>query len=117
MQNVDKHNREIIPILSRICNKDTIHKLEKEWCDILNADLNSNSPFTNFNTKSKEYFANYRELNKEKINQQIAKCHKSNIQNKIYHCGVCDKPFESNYKLQKHFDTLKHQYRYLNSLD
>ena len=40
------NNCEITPLLSRICEKDIIRKVEKKWCDLLNADLNSYSPFS-----------------------------------------------------------------------
>ena len=101
MRETGKHNWEIIPLLSRICDKDTIRKVEKKWCDLLNTDLNSNSPFSDFDTKSNEYFTNYRKLNKETINQKIAECWKSNKQNKKYYCDVCDKTFSCNYDFKK----------------
>ena len=117
MLEVGIHNWEIIPLLTFSCIQKTIREFEREWCDLLNADLNSNSPFSNLNSKSKEYFANYCKLNGEKIYQRIAKCHKSNIQHKVYHCSVCEKSFVSNSLLKRHLDTLKHQYAYINSLD
>ena len=101
MREVGVDNWEIIPLLSFKCDKKTILKFEMEWCNALNADLISNSPFSGFESK-KEYLVNYFEVNK---------------QNKIYYCEVCEKPFMSNRDLKKHFNTLKHQYTYLNSLD
>ena len=45
MREIGKHNWEIIPLLSRICDRNTIYKVEKKWIGILGTDLNSNSPF------------------------------------------------------------------------
>ena len=122
---------EIVPLLSFMCDKKTICEFEKEWCNALNADLNMRFPFSGFDNK-KEYLANYRESNKETIKQQITEYYKVNKetikqqrgnyrglnkQNKVYHCDVCDKSIESNKDLKRHFDSLRHQYAYLNSVD
>ena len=101
MREVGVNNWEMVPLLSFTCDKKTILEFEKEWCNALNADLNSNSSFSGFENKQ-EYFSNYCKLNK---------------QNKTHHCNVCEKSFESNKHLQRHFDSLKHLHTYLNSLD
>ena len=62
---------EIVPLLTFKCDKNTILGFEREWCNLLNTDLNSYSPFSGFDNK-KEYDANYRKLNKEKIKKQRA---------------------------------------------
>ena len=101
MCEVGLNNWEMISILSFTCDKKTILKFEKEKYYELNADLNTYSPFSGFENK-KEYFANFRELNKQK---------------EIYHCNICEKSFGTNWILQKHFNSLKHQRVYLNSVD
>ena len=117
MREIGVNNWIIIPLLTFSCDKKTIRKFEREWCNQLNADHNSYSPFSDFDSTSKEYFNNYRKLNREKIRQGIDECHKSNIQNKKYHCSTCDKSFRCNHGLKKHFGSLNHSYAYMNSLD
>ena len=104
MYEIGKHKWEIIPLLSRICDRDIICKLEMKWIGILQSDLNSISPLTN-------------RKNKEIIKQKQVDYYHKNIQNKIHHCTVCNKSFGCNYNLQKHFESLNHSYAYLNSLD
>lgn len=106
MREVGVDNWEIVPLLSFTCDKNTILEFEKEWIRILKADLNKNSPI-GLNM----------ELNKETRKRVQARYYHKNIQNKIHHCDVCDKSFRCNYFLQEHFESLKHQYAYLNSLD
>ena len=116
MREVGLDNWEMVSLLSITCDRKTILEFEKEQCNKLNSDLNSNSPVLNLENR-KEYSANYRELNKETIKQQKAEYYKLNKQNKKYYCDVCEKSFRSNGDLQRHFNTLKHGYTYLNSLD
>ena len=101
MVEIGVNNWEVVPLLSFTCDKKTILKFEREWCELLHADLNMRTPFSGFNN-NKEYIANHYRLNK---------------QNKVFHCNICEKSFESNWFLKRHLDTLKHQYAYLNSLD
>lgn len=75
MREVGIENWEIIPLLSRICDGNTIREVERKWVEILNSDLNSYSPFSGFENK-KEYYVNY---------------YRENIQNKVFHCEICDK--------------------------
>ena len=131
MREVGLDNWEMVPLLSFTCDRKTILKFEKEWCYALNADLNTLPPFLGFNSK-KEYDANYRRVNKETIKQKKSEYYKVNKerisqrrtnynetqkQNKLHYCEVCEKSFLSNRDLKRHFDSLKHQYAYLNSLD
>ena len=103
MREVGINNWEIIPLLQRTCDKKTIWELERKWVKIMNADLNMRSPFLGFDFENKkEYSACY---------------YKFNIQNKRYHCGICDLSFGKNKDLQKHFHTINHGYKYLNSVD
>ena len=115
MLEIGLNNWEIVPLLTFTCDKKTILEFEKEWIKILNADLNKNLPVINISKK--EYRANFYRLNKEFCKRRQVYYYHNNIQNKIHHCDVCDKSFGWNYFLQEHFDTLKHQYTYLNSLD
>lgn len=161
MREVASHNWEVLPLLSFTCDKETILGFEKEWCEVLDADLNTSAPIITeeekreYGTiyyqsnresilqkhkqhyglnkesilqKQKQHYdlnkesilqrqAKYRELNRESILQKQNQLYFSKIQNKVYHCDVCDKSFQSDHKLQKHLYTIKHGYAYLNSLD
>ena len=101
MREVGLYNWEMIPLLSFTCDRRTILEIERERCNTLNADLNTYSPIFDVENR-KKYLANYREFN---------------IRNNAYHCDVCEKSFGSNRDLQRHFNTLKHQRTYLDSLD
>ena len=101
MREVGVGNWEMISLLSTESDKKTILELEMEKCNELNADLNTYSPISGFENK-KDYFANYRELNKQKGR---------------YHCETCGKFFGVKHDLQIHFNSLKHSYAYMNSLD
>ena len=116
MRTVGIYNWEIIPLLQRTCDQKTIRELENKWCKIMNADLNTYSPFTGFENK-KEYYANYYEMNKEKIKKQQVDYYESNKQDKKYYCDICEIVCGSDRDLQNHFHTIKHGYKYLNSLD
>ena len=146
MREVGTINWEIVPLLLFTCDRMTILNLEKGWINTLSADLNTLPPITTpderkerkarYYESNKEailgYHVKYYKSNKEVINQQHAKYYKSsketinqqhikyrksNKQNKVHYCNVCDKSFECKRDLQRHFDSLKHQYTYLNSLD
>ena len=60
---------------------------------------------------------NHYESNKEAIRQQRANYRESTKQNRVHYCDVCNKSFEFKKDLQRHFESLKHQYTYLNFLD
>ena len=83
------------------CSKKEIRQFEKKWIRILDADLNMISPI----------------LDDERYKHQMIKLRKRNLEEKKYYCEVCEKPFQCNWSLNRHFDTLKHQFTYLNSLD
>ena len=105
----------IVPLLTFTCDRNTILEFEKEWIKVLKADLNKYSPIINISKI--EYRANHYRLNKEVYKRNQTCYYHKNIQNKIYHCDVCDKSFGCNYFLQEHFKSLNHSYTYLNSLD
>ena len=84
---------EIIPLLSRTCDKKTILELERKWCKIMNADLNTILPIRTPDEK-RQNEANYRELHRDAANKYNANYYRFNIQNKRYHCDICNHPSE-----------------------
>ena len=101
MPEVGVQNWEIVPLLTFACNRDTIFESEKCWVKTLNANLNTVSP-----------------VREDLVRRRImVKYRKKNKEDKRYHCELCDVACMSNRDLQRHFDTLKHSYNYLNSLD
>ena len=100
------NNWEIIPLLSRTCNRNTIREVERKWIRILNADLNTFSPI---NTENE-----WKNTGKEKMKRERYHYTK---QNKTHYCNVCNKAFGYVADLKKHLESLKHSYAYLNSLD
>ena len=46
MREIGLRNWEIVPLLTLECTRDEIHAFEREWADLLEADLNSISPMT-----------------------------------------------------------------------
>jgi len=93
---------EIKPLLVLKCNRDEICKFEKSCKEILEADLNTYSPI---NTTDEDNRYRVRKYNKKVIDD------------KRHYCDICDKAFSRKGYLHEHYDTLKHQYAYLNSLD
>ena len=116
MREVDLRSWEILPLFCRTCDIKTIRELERKWIGVIGADLNTYSPIMEEETVQ-EYQANYYKPNKESILQQQSDYYKSNIGNKVYHCDICDIPFGKKSHLNRHLNTLKHQYAYLNSVD
>ena len=106
MAEVGLKNWEIIPLLSRTCNRNTICEVERKWIGILNSDLNTLSPI---DTENK-----WKHIGKEKMERERYYGH---IQYKTYYCNVCNKAFGKIFALKRHFESLKHQYTYLNSPD
>ena len=139
MNEIGLENWEILPLLARTCSKKEICEVEKNWVRILMADLNTYSPITNKkeyqaacyeNNKDaikayyeknkdaiKEYKAKYRGNNKDAIKEYKAKYRKKNKEVKRYYCEICGVACKDNYNLKKQFDTLKHSYAWLDSLD
>ena len=90
--------------------------------------LGLRSSITQTVKEEREYDKRYYQNNKEVLRQKKAEYHQNNkdvikqryqnnIDTKKYYCDVCDKPFHSNWKLNQHKDSLKHQFTFLNSLD
>ena len=93
MRAVGLQNWEIIPLLSRTCDQKTIRQLERKWCGIMNADLNTRLPITTPDEK-KQQRANYLGTNK---------------QERRYHCKICNKSFAQKCELQRHSNSKKHK--------
>ena len=64
MREIGLQNWKIIPLLTFACDKKTILEFEKQWIDLIGADLNMISPITD----QKEYNAAYHKANKVAIN-------------------------------------------------
>ena len=54
----------------------------------------------------------YREKNKEKINESIHKNRKRIYEEKLHDCTLCDITFLSNQKLKRHIDGYRHKLKY-----
>ena len=127
MRTVGLQNWEIIPLLSRTCDIKTICEVERKWCGIMHADLNTLSPITTLAERRQQqadyYEANkeailkrhtaYRETNKEAIRQK----RETIKQNKVHYCELCEYACGSNADLQKHLKTSKHFWKYIYSVD
>ena len=118
----------MIPLLTFACDQKTIFEYERDWIQILNADLNMISPVTD----RKKYKAEYRKNNKDVIRKRGAEHYvanrgailrkqaeyrKNNVQNKVHHCDVCDKSFGYRKDLDRHYKTLAHSYAFMDSVD
>ena len=116
MREIGLEKWEILPLLSRACDLKTIREVEKNWVRILKADLNTNSPVREEETRE-EYQAAYYENNKETILQKQKECRMNNKGVNRYYCELCNVAFMQNSDLKKHLDTLKHSNAYMNSID
>ena len=128
MNGVGLQNWKIIPLLTFACNKNTIRQFEKQWVDIIGADLNMRSPITDRKEYKAEYHQNnrdsilkrqaeYRMVNRGMLLKKDKEYRENNVQNRIHHCSVCDKSFGYKKDLDKHYKTLKHSNAYMNSID
>ena len=132
LNEVGLDNWKIIPLITFKCGKKTIRECEKQWVSLIGADLNTYSPFTD----QKEYRANwnaayykknkkevrqrnadYRKVSKGNIRKQQEDYREFNVENKKYHCDVCDFSFGYKRDLGRHYKTLKHSYAYMDSVD
>ena len=128
-------NWEIFPLLQRTCDIKTIKELERKWCKILGADLNTALPILTHEERGQyqaSYQADYYESNKEAISKRQADYYKANKeaiskreadyreankQGKRYYCKLCDKAFSIDQGLQRHLKTEKHFWKYIYSVD
>ena len=72
---------EIKPLLVLECDRNEIRKFERKWVELLEADLNTNSPFQTedeYNEYKKEYKKHYYEQNRDEIRQKQANYYKQN---------------------------------------
>ena len=129
-----------------MCDIKTTRELERKWCEILKADLNTALPILTPNEKETymadyyksnkeaiskrkaDYYetnkeailkrqADYREANKEAISKRKADYREANKQSKRYYCDICEIVCESNKDLQRHLKTSKHFWKYIYSVD
>ena len=120
MNGIGLDNWKVLPLLSRMCGIKTIREIERKWIRILSADLNSYLPIREekmFKEYMVNYYVGYYKDNKGVILQQHAAYREKIKDFKRFYCGVCDIAYGSKRDLGRHFDTLKHSYNYLNSLD
>ena len=101
MREVGIHNFKIVPLLTFACNLDIIFVFEKQWVEATGANLNTFSP-VNDDLVIKGY-----DRKRKKRNKEV----------KRYYCDVCNIACSDSHKLKRHFDTLKHSYAWLNSVD
>ena len=72
---------EIKPLLVLECDRNEICKFERKWVELLEADLNTNSPFQTedeYNEYQKEYQKHYYEQNRDEIRQKQANYYEQN---------------------------------------
>ena len=62
------------------CSKNEIKQYERKWIELLQANLNTNSPL----------------LDEKSHKDRLVEVHKRNLAEKKYYCDICDKPFQSN---------------------
>ena len=101
MREVGIHKWKIVPLLTFACNQKTIFEFEQEWLRATGANLNTALPVDE-------------DLVKRATN---LKYRKNNKETKRYCCELCNLVCMSKYNLNRHFDSLKHSYAWLNSLD
>ena len=103
MQEVGAKNWGITVLeTSPLCDKKEIFVLEKKWIEKLKPGLNTHFPVRENNEK----------------NRESARKHKlKSLEEKRYHCSVCEKSFRSNWDLQNHLKTSKHFWKYIYSVD
>ena len=78
MYEIGLGNWEILPLLSRTCDRKTIRELERKWIGVIQADLNTFLPI----------------ISKEERKENQMKYHKLNKQNNVYRCNVCENPLD-----------------------
>ena len=101
-QQVGVKEWKITPLFEKTCEKGEIQKFEKRWIEVLDSNLNTNTPILDDNGKA--------------IKTQ-EKSAKKAVDEKRFFCNVCEKAFQSNWNLNRHQNTLSHQFTFLNSLD
>ena len=101
MREVGVHNWKTAPLITYACDRGTIVAFEQVWVETTGANLNTFSP-VNEDVAEREYDIKRRRRNKETMR---------------FYCEICDIKCKDKYDLRRHFDTLKHSYAWLNSLD
>ena len=103
MRDVRLDKWEMVPLLTLACDRKTILRFEKEWCQAYNTDLNTNSPIDIDIDKRRGTKRKYNEDNKEVINKRVL-------------CDICKTTFTRKNKYN-HKKPLKHQYALLDQVD
>ena len=125
MCEIGLQNWKMVPLLTFAC---VCFEFEKQWIDLIGADLNMVSPITGRKEYKADYHQNnrdvilkrkaeYRMINRDILLKKGREFRENNVQNKIHHCVVCDKSFGYRKDLDKHYKTLKHSNAYMNSVD
>ena len=92
MNEVGLKNWKIVPLLTLECTKEEIRFFERKWCELLEADLNTNSPFVtleeDLRRRRARYAANRKEIlekvkayyaaNREKVKERNAAYYAAN---------------------------------------
>ena len=110
MLEIGIYNWKIVPLLTYSCDQETIKAFERQWVELLNADLNVFSPIGSTNKWVNKW--------NNGIGKEIKKEHYCvSLETKRYYCDVCDMAFGYNNHLKRHLKSLKHSYAYMNSVD
>ena len=112
MNEVGLQNWKILPLITFACDTKTILEFERDWINVLQADLNIKLPIRRECT-TREYHATYREANKGKIHNHF----KCIVRSKRYYCNTCNIACWCKRDLDRHLDTLSHFTAYVNFVD
>ena len=100
MRKVGLENWEIVPLLTLECTRDEIRAFEREWADLLEADLDSVSPMTTAEELSRMR-VEYREKNRKEIRKQQAEYREKNRETIRKRAAVHRKKIRENLQSQK----------------
>ena len=93
IREVGLSNWEILPLIQVKCDIKSIKVFELGFFNVLKPNLNSQVPI--------------------RTQEQIDNYYKINLQNRRYHCGICNKSYGDKQNLKKHLGSLKHKNTYL----
>ena len=104
MRDVGLDKWGMVPLLTLACDRKTILGFEKEWCQVLNTDLNTNLPIGIDIDKRRGTKRKYHEDNKEVINKRVL-------------CDICKTTFTRTNIYNHEKKSPKHQYALLDQVD